>query len=117
AITGHERPDGDCIGSETALCEILRALGKNAWIVNSDPTPARYSFLDEPNAIRVLQESQQFNADLVFVLDSTDLTRIGRVKREHFGAAKVINIDHHLGNPLFGDVNFVDTRAAAVGEL
>ena len=117
AITGHERPDGDCIGSETALCAILRALGKRAWIVNSDPTPPRYRHLENGEAIRVHADGETLGADLVFVLDSTDLTRIGRIKRADFGAAKVIDIDHHPGNPLFGDENFVDTRAAAAAEL
>lgn len=117
AITGHERPDGDCIGSEAALCAILRALGKRAWIVNSDPTPPRYRHLENGEAIRVHSDGATLGADLVFVLDSTDLSRIGRIKREDFGAAKVVDIDHHPGNPLFGDENFVDTRAAAAAEL
>ena len=117
AITGHERPDGDCIGSETALCSILRALGKNARIINSDPTPAKHTHLDADRAIEVHTDGKAFGVDLVFVLDSTDLGRIGRIKRADFGAAKVVDIDHHQGNPMFGDVNFVDTRASAVGEL
>lgn len=117
AITGHERPDGDCIGSETALRGILQALGKNTLIVNTDATPVRYKNLDPDNHIRVHLEGEQFGTDLVFVVDSTDLNRIGRIKRADFGSARVVNIDHHRGNPMFGDVNFVDTRAAAVGEM
>src|SRR5262245_13755138 len=52
AIVGHERPDGDCIGSEVALGVILRGLGKRVEIVNSDPTPAKYAFLDTEKMIR-----------------------------------------------------------------
>ena len=130
-ITGHERPDGDCIGTETALCSILRACGKSAGIVNSDPTPPKYENLDPENAIRVHRPGVPLGlpqltgvanftvrpADLIFVVDSTDLKRIGKILQADFGSAKVVNIDHHPGNPMFGDINFVDTRAAAASEL
>lgn len=138
AIIGHERPDGDCIGSEIALCAILRTLGKRAGVVNADPTPAKYKYLDPdgmicqhrpgtPLGVATVQapssnkqppeQSPVRAADLVFVVDSTDLKRIGKIAREDVGAAKIVNIDHHPGNPLFGDVNFVDTSAAAAAEL
>ncbi len=130
AITGHERPDGDCIGSEVALCAILRGLGKRVEIVNSDATPAKYAHLDTSGMIRQHKPGVPLGsavpqplmatpraADLIFVVDSTDLKRIGRISREDFGGAKIVNIDHHPGNPMFGDVNFVDTRAAAAAEL
>lgn len=127
AIIGHERPDGDCIGSEIALCLILRAVGKRAAIVNADPTPAKYTNLDPEGMISqhrpgtpvasVSEQVQVRGADLIFVVDSTDLKRIGKISREDFGAAKIVNVDHHPGNPLFGDVNFVDTSAAAAAEL
>lgn len=116
-VTGHERPDGDCIGSEVALCSILRALGKRAEIVNSDATPVKYENLDPDRMARQQQPGVKLGADLIFVLDSTDLSRIGKITREDFGSAKVVNIDHHPGNPMFGDVNFVDTKAAAAAEL
>jgi phosphoesterase RecJ-like protein len=116
-IIGHERPDGDCIGSEIALCSILRGLGKRSEIVNADATPVRYAFLDPDAMIRQHRPGVPFQADLVFVLDSTDLKRIGTITRDDLGGARIVNIDHHPGNPLFGDVNFVDTRAAAAAEL
>lgn len=117
AIIGHERPDGDCIGSEIALCSILRALGKRTEIVNADQTPARYKYLDPDAMIRQHRVGAPVDADLIFVLDSTDLKRIGQITREDFDGAKIVDIDHHPGNPLFGDVNFVDTKAAAAAEL
>lgn len=125
-ITGHERPDGDCIGSEVALCTILRQAGHSAWIVNSDPTPAKYQFLTAESAlgqaaggppVRIPADGEALDTDLVFVLDATNLDRLGRIKKEQFGSAAAINIDHHLGNPDFGAVNWVDSKAAATGEL
>ncbi|HLX63616.1 MAG TPA: DHH family phosphoesterase, partial [Planctomycetota bacterium] len=112
AIIGHERPDGDCIGSEVALCSILRAQGKRAEIVNADPTPERYLNLDPDAMIRRHRPGAPLGANLVFVLDSTDLKRIGKITPEEFGGARIVDIDHHPGNPNFGNVNFVDTAAA-----
>ena len=116
-ITGHERPDGDCIGSEVALCATLRENGFNASIVNADPTPDRYRYLDPEQLIKVAKPEDKFSADLVIVVDATDLKRLGKLKPEQFGAAKLIDIDHHLNNPKFGVVNFIDTKASSSGEL
>ncbi|HYG78123.1 MAG TPA: DHH family phosphoesterase, partial [Planctomycetota bacterium] len=120
-ITGHERPDGDCLGSEIALCAVLRQLGKHAEIINSDPVPRRLEFLLESPAervpLRTLVPGDKFDSDLLFVLDATDLRRLGNVQLEQFANAAVIDIDHHLGNPNFGAINWVDSRCAATGEL
>lgn len=116
-ITGHERPDGDCIGSEVGLCSTLRAAGFNASIVNADPVPTRYEFLNVDGMIRVGSPDETFEADLLFVLDATDLRRLGKLKRENFKVADVIDIDHHLDNPNFGKINWVETHASSTGEL
>ena len=116
-ITGHERPDGDCIGSEIALCAMLRQQGLESCIVNADAAE-RYRFLEPADWIHTVRPDEKFSADLVFILDATDLTRLGRVKPEQLGpASHFINVDHHLGNTNFGRVNWVDPKAAATGEL
>jgi len=115
-VTGHERPDGDCIGSVSALCSILRALGKSAAGVLADAVPVKYDYLNTDGALRQAAPGEIFEADLVFVLDSTDLSRI-RIQPSQFGEAQLIDIDHHQANPNFGTINWVDTRAAATAEL
>ena len=125
-ITGHERPDGDCIGSEVALCAVLRQAGLDAAVVNSDPAAPRYSFLLEaagcdgrPVPVRVLgADERTLAADLFFVLDATSLPRLGRVAAlVERSKARVINMDHHEGNSLFGAINWAEHRAAATAEL
>jgi bifunctional oligoribonuclease and PAP phosphatase NrnA len=116
-ITGHERPDGDCIGSEVALASILRAAGKHVEIVNADQVTERYEFLVRGQPLRQHQPHKRLRADLIFVLDATDLNRLGSIRPEHLGKATLVNLDHHLNNPHFGAVNLVDTRAAATAEL
>jgi phosphoesterase RecJ-like protein len=116
-ISGHERPDGDCIGSEIALCATLRANGFNASVVNADPLPERFKFLDPENMIRQVPLGENLVADLVIVVDATDLSRLGKLKATQFGNAKLIDIDHHRNNPRFGVENFIDTNACSCGEL
>lgn len=61
-----------------------------------------------------------FKYDLIFVLDSPDLERIGDLydkNSELFYEAPVINIDHHAGNDYFGKVNWVDLTATSTAEI
>ena len=116
-ISGHERPDGDCIGSEVGLCSMLRQAGFNAAIVNADPVPDRFQFLNPDGLIRQAKAGETFEADVLFVVDSTDLSRLGKLKREQFKVRAIVDIDHHLGNPKFGAVNWVVTEASSTGEL
>ena len=44
-VIGHQRPDGDCIGSQVALCRVLLSLGIDAVCMNPDPVPRRIKFL------------------------------------------------------------------------
>ena len=53
-ITSHERPDGDAIGSELALRQILEDLGKESVVYNQDRTPGNYLFL--PGSGRIVHE-------------------------------------------------------------
>jgi len=116
-ITGHERPDGDCIGSGIALCSILRRAGYRATVVTTEPVTARYRFLDSGQLLRVAGADECLDAAVIFVLDATLLARLGRITPRDLGAATVINIDHHADNPRFGSVAWVDGKAAATGEL
>jgi phosphoesterase RecJ-like protein len=44
-VIGHQRPDGDCIGSQVALCRVLLTQGIDAICINADPVPRRIKFL------------------------------------------------------------------------
>ena len=55
-ITCHTRPDGDALGSASALAQILRSKGKSAEIILPSQLPSRYAFLFQPQAPRVIQD-------------------------------------------------------------
>ncbi len=114
-VTSHAGPDGDAIGSELAVAELVEALGRKAVVVNRDPHPAPLEFL--PGIERILvQETIPTNDafDLAVVLECPGLDRPGLAGLE---GLPILNIDHHLGNARYGTVNYVDEDAPAVGEM
>ena len=111
-VLGHEDLDGDCIGSQLGLYHWLVGEGKQSVVVSGGPTLANYSFLPGFEKIQT-RVPDGLEAEVTFCLDT------GSVQRLFEGArlqGMVINIDHHGGNTKFGRINWVDTRAAAVGE-
>lgn len=113
AITAHARPDGDALGSELGLALTLEKLGKSATVFNSDPHPRPYQCLPGIEKIRVT-DSVEGSYDGLFILECNDLKRANlRGLEEYF----VINIDHHPKTAPFGDLNWLDSSAAAVGEM
>lgn len=115
-ITSHVRLDGDALGSELALCYTLRGLGKEALIYNQDQTPDNYRFLPgSGDIVQNLPDPERY--DVVFVLDCSDLERIGAPAMAIGGMPRIINIDHHVSNGGFCDVIYIDREASSTGEL
>lgn len=116
-ITSHRSPDGDALGSELALAEMCQYLGVETTIVNRDPHPGSLGFLPGLSAVQVVPEVPApllAKADLAIFLECPGAERPGFPELLH---KAVVNIDHHLDNPLYGAVNFVDPEAPAVGEM
>lgn len=122
ALTTHVNADGDGAGSEVALWHLLRASGARPVIVNPTPFPERFAFLlegadgaeDSRRAVRELER-----ADLVVVLDISDLSRLGHLA-EHLARrdVPVACIDHHQSDgTLPAGPRLVDPGACATGEL
>ncbi len=121
-ITSHLDPDGDSIGSQLALAEFVKSLGKSCLVINQGDLPYKYRFLDLDRKIQNINsitevQNRKAAFDLVFVLDSTSLERIGEVVKLISAKAAMINIDHHPDNERFGTFNYVDEEASAVGEM
>ncbi|MCY3969116.1 MAG: bifunctional oligoribonuclease/PAP phosphatase NrnA [Acidobacteria bacterium] len=117
-LSSHAHPDGDAIGSEVALARILRATGRSATIWNVDPAPATYAGAIADTAIHVGRTpppgfSEAF--DFAVALECPQLDRTGL--EDALCRLEVLNMDHHLGNRLYGVANWVDTEAPAVAEM
>lgn len=115
-ITAHIRLDGDALGSELALYLMLKDLGKEAVICNQDPTPQHYKFL--PAADVIVHDIKNMETyDVGFVLDCSELDRVGKLAAEVSGIKTLINIDHHVSNGGFCKMRLLDARASSTGEL
>jgi phosphoesterase RecJ-like protein len=118
-VTGHARPDGDCIGAQAAIVRLLASMGKEAWIVNPDPPETRFAYLTRDVAYRAYQSGDLPVHDVAVLLDFSELSRTGPLAPVLSRAPSkkvVIDHHHHHGEPWW-DEAFVDTSAAATGLL
>jgi len=115
-ITAHVNPEGDSIGSQLALYHILKRIGKNVMIVNQDPVPNNLKFL--PGADIISRNIPEGIEDtIVIMLDCPVRERTGKVNRALNEDQFVVNIDHHVSNEFFGDLNWVNKDASSAGEM
>lgn len=113
----HENPDADTIGGAVAIALIARRLGKESELVSVDVPPPAFDFLPLFDEFRTAPRLQP---DLAVVCDAATIDRVGRIRVEHdswFEAATLVNIDHHVTNSRFGNVNLVEDRAAATCQV
>jgi len=113
----HQTPDADTIGGAAAVALIARRLGKETEIVSADPPAPMFNFLE---GIAGSRRAPQLEPDLAVICDAATLERVGRIateQREWFARARVLNVDHHISNDGFGDVNLVDPKAAATCQV
>ena len=81
------------------------------------PVPRSLRFLPGASDIVQLMDGMPVpESDWLFGLDAGEESRLGRAYRERGERVRVLNIDHHISNPLYGDIAWVEPKAAAVGE-
>jgi bifunctional oligoribonuclease and PAP phosphatase NrnA len=115
-ITAHVRLDGDALGSELALYLMLKDLGKEAVIYNQDAAPEHYRFLPaSENIVHDLAHIEKY--DVAFVLDCSELDRVGEISTDVVRIKTLINIDHHVSNGGFCKLRLLDPKASSTGEL
>jgi bifunctional oligoribonuclease and PAP phosphatase NrnA len=115
-IVGHVNPEGDAIGSAVALALALRGIGKKAEVINRDPLPRQLAFLYYEGIVSQ-REAVTEAVDVMVVVDCGDLKRTGFFEGAPPPIDVLVNIDHHITNPRFGDVNWVVPEATATGEM
>lgn len=120
-IMGHIDPDGDCIGSVFALKWALDRLGKKSLVLLNDLPEKVYHYLQiSPTDYNIFKDFNtkkykwpEYN---MIALDSGDIERLG-------GGIKLtknrllINIDHHVDNTKYGQVNYINPEMSATGEI
>lgn len=113
-ISSHLSLDGDCVGSQLAFYWFLTSKGKEVVLYNHDPVPSKFRFLGDSDQITNQKPEKKF--DVLAILDCSNPRRLGWDGQNEV-APFVINIDHHRDNSNFGNINIVQTNAAATAEL
>lgn len=113
-VSVHKNPDGDALGSQLALTLALEKLGKTVTAQNIDPVPEIYRFLPQSGRIRT-GSVVTGRYDAVVVLDA-EPSRTG-LFNSGAPAGLLINIDHHVTNPLPWPLTWLVPDAAATGEM
>ena len=119
-ISGHVDPEADAIGSQLALASLIKRLGKDPIIVDQDPPPESCDFMPGIKSIvlcKDLNKKALKDTDCLLVVDCPTLERTGKVSGLATREMEIVNIDHHVSNGYFGNVNWVDGKGAATGEM
>lgn len=121
-LLSHEKPDGDTIGSASALAEAAEMLGKTWRWMGKDPVPGYLSFLPHVDRFEVCP-ALSCPGDLPppVVIVAVDISVPSRapenVEACEASDVPVVVIDHHSDNTRFGRISLVDSSAAATGEI
>lgn len=115
-VASHRDPDGDALGSLLAMGLALSKIGKKTTLYNESSIPAVYRFL--PSVERIVHHVKKPSCyDTAIILDCGDIHRLGSEYETIGKIACIINIDHHISNTGFGDIQYVDTEACATTEI
>lgn len=116
-IVSHIMPDGDSIGSAIALDLAISSLGVDVVNVCAHKVPEHFRFLEGSDRI-VLPSVVTRPPQTIVFLDCTGLDRVSQEVCQLMPEKRIIvNIDHHISNEMYGNMNLVDAKAAATGEL
>jgi len=120
-ISGHLRPDGDCLGTEVALYHFLKGMGKDVRILNADRVERCYDFLERHTPFEVHSKGGELPGHEVHCLvDCSTLSRLGSVGEAAAGVEGVTRlvVDHHIGADRGdGDLLLFDVAAPSAGSL
>jgi len=118
-LMGHLNPDGDCIGSLFAMKWYLDTLDKQSIILLETPPTSKYELFGiDSSEYTTFNEFAPTSDDeyICIALDSGDLDRLGSGKalaEQYY----TVNIDHHVDNPEYGDINYINSKKSAVGHI
>ncbi len=115
-ITGHIRPDGDCVGSTLALYNYIAKNYPDKEVdIYLETFSDKFDFLPSTDKINYDREDKEH--DIFIVIDVSDEARIGTAHKYFKAAKKTICIDHHISNIGFADENIIVPTASSASEV
>lgn len=120
-LINHRRMDGDAYGSLAGFYYMLQKFWNYKVIATNDEiTPESFQFLDENQIFDTDIALADFAPELIISFDVASLEQLGNVYKNNtslFQNTTWVNIDHHISNNLFGNINIVDTDASSTCEI
>ena len=108
-LVTHKNPDGDTLGSSSALCSALRRAGKTAHLFPNPQVTDKFA-----SHVKKFFAPEGYQADFVV---SVDVPAEDMFCKTYPGTAIDLCIDHHPTNPGFGKTNLIVPEKAACGEI
>ncbi|MFM8763861.1 MAG: DHH family phosphoesterase [Spartobacteria bacterium] len=115
-VASHIRPDADALGSTIAFALWLRDCGKEVTAYNEEGSISKFHYLLCHEMVN-LPPSVPQKFDVFVALDTSVKNRLGTVLKAIAPGTPILNIDHHISNENYGDVNYIDPSAPATGQI
>lgn len=115
-VASHVRPDGDAYGCAIAMGLHLKAQGKDVSIWNEEGMTDKFRYLPQSGLVTAPPPGRH-DFDVFVALDTSTKERLGGVLKSTGQVGTWINMDHHVSNHRYGDLNFIDDTAPATGQI
>ncbi|MBV8343985.1 MAG: bifunctional oligoribonuclease/PAP phosphatase NrnA [Candidatus Eremiobacteraeota bacterium] len=115
-MVSHVKPDGDTLGAGLALGLALKGLGKRVAYFQQDGVPRNLRFLPDAELVSRRLPADLPDDTLYVFCDMSDWRRAGEYLPP-VDRANMLDIDHHLGNSLFGKLNYVLEHECSTGSV
>ena len=115
AVLTHLNPDGDALGSAYALAQSVNNLGKKAEVILLCDPPPKYWFGEFMPLYKLLKDISFEDYEAVLTVDCATRQRLSAAQ-ELFSQKPNCNIDHHVSNTKYAQVNYV-ADLPATGEI
>lgn len=116
-VSSHVRPDADAYGSAIAMALHLKAQGKEVTLWNEEGLTEKFRYLPESGLVQAPPGQGKQDFDVFLALDTSTKERLGRVLKATGQVTTWINIDHHVSNHRYADLNYIDDTAPATGQI
>lgn len=115
-VATHVFPDGDALGSQLGLANILEGMGKKVIRYSEEPASYLYDFLPECHKL-ICGLPDLTQVDCAIALDCGDCFRLGKAVEALLTVRPLIVIDHHAGHKEFGDIRWVESGRSSTGDM
>lgn len=118
----HTEPDGDSLGSCTAMKCVLEKMNKQVKLISYDSLSKNLNDLEFSKEVEFGIDITEINLkdhDLLITMDTGTPQMIGKYKEGYKIPKEIftINIDHHITNSRYGDLNYVKEKSSACSVL